>query len=89
MRDQWIVLAVNLGVIAVQASIVVLARVVEVARDRRNPPRRIERAYLASRNARRKRGEQTGGRHLWTDCANRPDLAGSAARWSSPAPGVR
>jgi hypothetical protein len=89
MRDQWIVLAINLSVIAVQASIVVLARVVEVAGDRRNRSRRIERAYLASRNARRKRGEQTGGRHLWTDCANRPDFAGNAARWSSLAPGVR
>jgi len=89
MRDQLIVLAVNLSVIAVQASIVVLVRVVEVASDHRKRSRRIERAYLASRNARRKRGEQTGGRHLWTDWANRADFAGSATRWSSSAPGVR
>lgn len=89
MRDQLVVFAVNMGVVLAQAAVVVLARVVEVARDQRRPSRRIERAYFASRNAQRKRGEQTGGRVHWTDPTNRPDLAGNATRWASNAPGAR
>lgn len=91
MRDQFVVLAANVGVIMAQAAVVVLARVVEAARDRRpgGGARRIERAYLASRGARRKRGEQTGGRVHWTDPATRPDLAGNATRWAASAPWAR
>lgn len=89
MRDQIVVLAANMGVILAQAAVVVIARVVDSARDRRDGNRRIERAYFASRNAQRKRGEQTGGRVHWTDPTNRPDLAGNATRWASNAPGAR
>ena len=89
MRDEFVVFAANMGVILAQAAVVVLARVVDSARDRRVGSRRMERAYLASRNARRKRGEQTGGRVHWLDPANRPDLAGNATRWASNAPGAR
>jgi len=89
VRDQLVVFAANMGVILAQAAVVVVARVVESARDRCDGNRRIERAYLASRNARRKRGEQTEGRDYWTDPPNRPELAGNATRWASNAPGVR
>ncbi len=92
MRDQLIVLAANLGVVAVQATVVILIRVVDAANPRRTDrprSRHIERAYLASRNASRKRGEQSGGRNAWTDHANHPTLSGNATRWSAAVPGVK
>lgn len=88
MRAELVVFAANVAVVALQALALLVARLVEAARDRKADRSRKDR-YVRLKRARMKRGEPHRGRSKHVAANRVEDLAGNASRWSSHAPGVR
>lgn len=93
MRAELAVVMANVAVVALQALALLLARVVENARDGA-ARRRGEDRYRSVKRSRRKRGDVRPEERAPASVVDAPECEpgkqpGNATRWASPAPGVR